>query len=399
MEKDFFRIYGGSSKYLDKLLPILWEVSKKNDVKYFIDAFGGGGHVLLNNLGYVNRYGVYIRYTYRLFCDSDIATTDLAELIKNGRYSEVYDWIKNKFNGRLSPEQYRACRDYHRFSYCLPWNEDLDPVARAGMISVAKLASYDGTQIMSTYVRNDEEKISGKLTDLCYSNISQNDLSNVEIRNADSFEILNDERYWGKSYLKFIDPPWIHSIRAVTSEYTTEMAAREEDAEIERKRLTRLIAFCDEKTAAEKAPEVRRIWKEKKRIAECDLKLVHSHQELLELLCNDDMHSVVMIGYDFPEKADLLRRLNEVMLDHDMRIERYEEDLELTQDKRREKALKATVKQQNTIFEKKRAALEEMLEHGPFYAELERHGYVKKRLVQQENVKGEDNSVYIWYKL
>lgn len=54
MEKDFFRIYGGSSKYLDKLLPILWEVSKKNDVKYFIDAFGGGGHVLLNNLGYVN---------------------------------------------------------------------------------------------------------------------------------------------------------------------------------------------------------------------------------------------------------------------------------------------------------------------------------------------------------
>lgn len=184
---------------------------------------------------------MYIRYTYRLFCDSDIATTDLAELIKNGRYSEVYDWIKNKFNGRLSPEQYRACRDYHRFSYCLPWNEDLDPVARAGMISVAKLASYDGTQIMSTYVRNDEEKISAKLTDLCYSNISQNDLSNVEIRNADSFEILNDERYWGKSYLKFIDPPWIHSIRAVTSEYTTEMAAREEDAEIERKRLTRLL--------------------------------------------------------------------------------------------------------------------------------------------------------------
>lgn len=400
--KGLFRIYGGSTIYIDKLIPYVSAIARKNEAEYLIDAFGGGGHITLNVLGYNGK-----RFKKRLFNDSDCATIALMQIIRHGNYHEVYKWISERFLNSFTEMDFKACRDYHRADYCPIWDEDLDDIKRAGMIMLAKAASYTGGYDMSPKVNKAPTEIRTRIENLAKSPATIGEVEAIVARCGDSFDLLKKEEYWDEKFLKFVDPPWIPAIRATTKQYTTEMPlTRKDAAEAAKKKQAEINVYkqkIDELNEKKKLQSLTNYeekllkrYKSDLKLAEFDLGFCHSHEELRELLLNDKLHGVIMIGYDYPGEEVAQRLIDSVNLEWEKKLVSFEAQRESLDDKGKE-ALDKKIDKQCKEHEAKVAKLEAL--KTPFYAELEKHDYKREVLYSSQNINGEDNSVYIWYKM
>ena len=183
-----FPYYGGKTRYAKTIVDLM------PGHKRYVEAFGGGGSVLLNKP----------ESTIEVFNDQDEHLVNFFRVLRT-REDELREWLDNVLYCRAEHERWAA--QFYGSDSSVP--ADLDDVTRAGRWFTLRHTQYGGivkavSGFSTPYKRNEAQSMRKNVDRL---NTVRERFQNVVVECDDWSELL--DRYDGTDTFWYFDPPYV----------------------------------------------------------------------------------------------------------------------------------------------------------------------------------------------